>query len=352
MTLNVALLGYGYVGRTFHAPLIAATPGLRLVAVGSSDAVKVHADLPDVAVASVDDVLARADVDLVVIATPNETHHPLACRALEAGRHVVVDKPFTITLAEAIDLTRRAAERRLLLSVFHNLRWNADFLTLRALIESGRLGEVRFFESHFDRYRPAVRPRWREQARPGSGIWYDLGSHLLDQALQLFGRPRALYADLAMQRDGAAAVDYFHVLLRYETRRVILHGSNLVAGGNPRFVVHGEAASYVKYGLDPQEEALRRGERPGAPGWGHDAEDGTLYVPSSEPGARTEPVPTQSGDWRLYYARIAEAASGAGANPVPPEQAVEVMELLELAMQSAAQGRERAVDASGPAITA
>ena len=351
MTLNVALLGYGYVGRTFHAPLIEATPGLRLVAVGSSDASKVHADRPDVAVASADDVLARADVDLVVIATPNETHHPLACRALEAGRHVVVDKPFTITLAEAIDLARRAAERRLLLSVFHNLRWNADFLTLRALIESGRLGHVRFLESHFDRYRPMVRPRWREQPGPGSGIWYDLGSHLLDQALQLFGRPRAIYADLAMQRDGAVAVDYFHVLLRYETRRVVLHGSNLVAGGSPRFVLHGDAASYVKYGLDPQEEALRRGERPGAAGWGRDVQDGTLYVPS-EPATQTEPVPTQRGDWRLYYARIAEAASGAGANPVPPEQAIDVMELLELALQSAAQGRELAVNASGPAITA
>jgi predicted dehydrogenase len=343
MTLNVGLLGFGYVGKVFHAPLIAATAGLRLAAVGSSDPARVRADWPDVHVGPVADVVVHPDVDLVVVATPNDTHHPLARRALEAGKHVVIDKPFTVTRAEAVDLARLAAERKRVLSAFHNLRWNADFLTLRALVAQGRLGEVRYFESHFDRHRPEVRARWREQAGPGSGIWYDLGSHLLDQALQLFGAPRAVFADLALQRDGAQAVDYFHVLLRYERTRVILHGSNLVAGGSPRYVVHGDQASYVKHGLDPQEEALRRGERPGAPGWGRDPQDGTLYRPA-ETGAAPEPVPTQPGDWRAYYAQLVEAVAGRGPNPVPATDAIRVMALLELAMQSAAAACERPVD--------
>jgi predicted dehydrogenase len=343
MTLNVALLGYGYVGKTFHAPLIRATAGLRLTAVGSSDAAKVHADLPDVHVGVPHEVVARGDVDLVVVATPNTTHHDLARLALSAGKHVVVDKPFTVTLEEALDLTRLSAATGCVLSVFHNLRWNADFLTLRHLTDSARFGRVVHFESHFDRYRPDVRQRWREVPGPGSGIWYDLGSHLLDQTLQLFGMPRAVSAHLAMERRAAQAIDSFHVLLRYDGLLVILHGSNLVVGGSPRFVVHGDRASYVKYGLDTQEAALKRGEPPGGPGWGQDPLDGTLYLPSSV-GTSEEKVPTFPGDWRIYYARLRDAVLKRGPNPVPPNEAVAVMALLELAVQSADQRRELLVD--------
>ena len=240
MTLNVALLGYGYAGKTFHAPLIAATPGLRLAAVASSDPAKVRADLPDATVLpDAAAVLAQADLDLVVIATPNDTHADLARRALEAGRHVVVDKPFTLTLAEARELADLAASAGRVLSVFHNRRWDADFLTLRRLVADGTLGEVLALESRFDRFRPEVRKRWREAAIPGGGLWYDLGPHLVDQALRLFGPPDAVYADLALQRPGAEAVDYCHVLLRYPRRRVVLHASMLVAGDSPRFAAHG-----------------------------------------------------------------------------------------------------------------
>ena len=334
MTLNVALIGYGYAGKTIHAPLIRATPGLALTVVGSRDAAKVHADLPDVAVALPHDVWARTDVDLVVIATPNDTHHDLARRALTAGKHVVVDKPFTVTADEARDLARVSESAGRVLSVFHNLRWNADSLTVRRLVDEGRLGDVVYFESRLDRYRPLVRPRWREQAVPGSGIWYDLGAHLVDQALRLFGPPAAVSGDLAMQRPGAQAVDYFHVVLRYERRRVILHGSNLVAGGSPRFVIHGERASYVKHGMDPQEAALQRGERPGGPRWGQDRRPGVLYVPS---GSETieEEVPTLPGDWLAYYAGVRDAVRGLGPNPVLPAEAVEVVALLERACESA-----------------
>jgi predicted dehydrogenase len=340
MTLNVALVGYGYAGKTLHAPLIAATAGLELVAVGSNDPAKVGADLPAVPVAGYRDVVVRPDVDLVVIATPNDTHHELARLALAAGKHVVVDKPLTTALHEAQDLSDLARTHKRLLSSCHFQRWSADFLTVRRLLDDGRLGRVVHFESHYDRYRPEVPHRWRDLPGPGSGIWFDLGPHLLDQALQLFGPPQALQAHLALLRTGAQAVDYFHVMLRYDGLRVILHGSNLVAGGSPRFVIHGTAASYVKHGSDPQEPALKRGERPGGPGWGRDELDGLLY----QPGGRQDTIPTVPGDWRVYYAGVRDAIVHRAPVPVAPEDAVAMMALLELGVHSAERGCELDVE--------
>jgi len=336
----VAVVGYGYSGKTFHAPLVAAVPGLRLGAIVSRDPSKVRADWPDVLVTdAADDVFGVPDVDVVVIATPNTTHADLARRALLAGKHVVVDKPVTVTAAEAEELGKLALARNRVLSVFHNRRWDADFLTIRSLIGAGELGEVVHFESRFDRYQPKVRARWREQPGPGTGLWYDLGPHLVDQALQLFGRPGSVYADLARQRVGAEVVDYFHVLLHYERLRVILQGSLLVSGGSPRFAVHGSSASYVKRGSDPQEDALKRGERPGEPGWGHDVYDGELLRASPE-GTTSALIATLPGDYRAYYAGLRDAILFGGPNPVPPEEAVASMRVLELACESAAAGRE------------
>jgi predicted dehydrogenase len=342
-TLGVALLGYGYAGKTFHAPLIESVPGLHLAAVGSSSAGKVHADWPDVFVsAAPDEATGRPGIDLVVVATPNDTHFELARRALLAGKHVVVDKPFTVTVAEAEELAALAEQGDRVLSAFHNRRWDADFLTIRSLVASGALGDVVYFESRLDRFRPEVRARWREQPGPGSGLWYDLGPHLLDQALELFGAPEALYADLALQRRGATATDYFHVLLRYEGLRVVAHGSMLVAGGSLRFVVHGTEASYVKTGVDPQEDALKRGQRPGGESWGRDERDGVLIRWTDE-GQRSKAVPTLAGDYRAYYAGVRDAILAGVANPVAPSEAVAVMRLLELAIESSASGRELGV---------
>ncbi len=206
--IRVGLVGFGYASKTFHAPLIGGTPGMALKAVASSDADKVHADWPGVKVMSAPgDLLDDPDIDLVVIATPNDTHFPLAKAALEAGKHVVVDKPFTVTLSQARELESLAKHCGRILSVFHNRRWDSDFLTVSALINEGQLGEVCYFESHFDRFRPQVRQRWREQAGPGSGIWYDLAPHLLDQVVVLFGLrgkhhggPRAASARRAIHR--------------------------------------------------------------------------------------------------------------------------------------------------------
>src|SRR5471030_1018426 len=200
-TLRVGLVGYGFASKTFHSPLISGTPGLELAVVSSSDASKVHADWPNVTVVdSAEKIFSDPTIDLVVIPTPNTTHFPLAQQALEAGKHVIVDKPFTVTLGEARSLNVLAQEKGKVLSVFHNRRWDSDFLTVKTLINEGTLGDVVYFESHYDRYKPQVLERWRESAAQGSGIWYDLGSHLLDQALQLFGTPDTLQADLEIGR--------------------------------------------------------------------------------------------------------------------------------------------------------
>lgn len=338
--MNVALLGYGYAGKTLHAPLIRSVPGLRLTTVMSSRAAQVKADLPDVSlVSSADDVFADSAVDLVVIATPNDTHFDLARRSLAAGKHVVVDKPFTITVAEASALAALANGAGRLLSVFHNRRWDADFLTVRQLIAAGEVGEVVHFESHFDRYRPVVQNRWREGPGLGGGIWLDLGSHLVDQALQLFGPPEAVFADLEMQRSAAVAVDYFHVLLRYGPMRVVLHGSNLVAETVRRFEVHGTGGSFVKYGMDTQEDALKRGEHPGGPGWGVDPREGVLTA-WIEDAPQVRQVPMVPGNYPAYYQAVRDAIGKGARNPVPPEEALAVMTVLDLAGQSAAEGRE------------
>lgn len=334
--LRTALIGYGYAGKTFHAPLIAATPGLSLHSVVSSDSAKVHADWPEVAVMNeIKAAMDNADIELIVIATPNDTHARLAAAALQAGKHVVVDKPFTLTLNEARRLHALAKIQDRLLSVFHNRRWDADFLTLKLLLAEQRLGDVVSFESRFDRFRPEVRQRWREQAGLGGGLWYDLGPHLVDQALQLFGRPRALSAAFTRQRAHAEIIDWFNVRLDYGRLQVQLSASMLVAGGCPRFAVHGSAGSWIKYGLDSQEDQLKLGRQPGARGWGEDTQPGTLYRPD-QPQLVTAGLP---GDYRCYYADIHAAIHGYQDNPVPAAEAIAVMEIIELAQQSATEGR-------------
>ncbi|QCT21150.1 oxidoreductase [Jejubacter calystegiae] len=334
-TIRVGLMGYGYASKTFHAPLIAGTVGMTLAAISSSDEAKVQADWPSTPVVATPQALFNdPQIDVVVIPTPNDTHYPLAKAALEAGKHVVVDKPFTVTLSQARELESLAKSRGLLLSVFHNRRWDSDFLTLKKLIEEGSLGEVAYMESHFDRFRPQVRDRWREQAGVGSGIWYDLGPHLLDQALVLFGLPVSMTVDLAQLRPGAQTTDYFHAVLHYPQRRVVLHASMLAAAESARYIVHGTRGSYVKWGLDPQEDRLKVGERPPLEDWGYDMRDGTLTLAQGDLMAE-QSLLTVPGNYPAYYAAIRDALNGQGENPVPASQAIRVMELIELGIDSA-----------------
>jgi predicted dehydrogenase len=312
---------------------------LQLTHVVSSDSAKVRQDHDVTVLTSADEAFALPEVDLIVIATPNSTHFELARKALSAGKHVVVDKPFTVTSDDAAELISLAAQHRRLLSVFHSRRWDADFLTLRQILAQGLLGKVIQFESRYDRYRPEPRQRWREQAVPGSGIWFDLGSHLVDQALQLFGPPEAVYADLELQRTGAQAVDYFHAVLRYGQSRVILSAGCLVVSETPRFTVHGTAAGYTKFGMDTQEDSLKRGEIPGSPGWGHDPRLGTRVSPS-DGGVEVRQVPNIPGNYPAYYKAIREAITVGAPNPVPPEDGLAVIRVLETGIKSAASRAE------------
>ena len=335
--IRVALIGYGYAGRTFHAPLIRATPGLELAAISSSRPERVHADLPDVpVVASLEETFALPSLDLVVIATPNDTHARMAAAALRAGKHVVLEKPFAPALEEARELASLAQRTDRVLAVFQNRRWDGDFLAVTDLLARDVLGEVSHFESHFDRYRPLVRDRWRERAGVGSGLWYDLGPHLVDQALRLFGLPDRVTASLAAQRAGAQSDDWAHVILDYGRMRVILHASVLVAAPLPRFAVHGQAGSWIKYGVDVQERDLVAALTPEGAGQTRDSEHAVLVDGASGTETRT-PIPR--GDYRHFYLQVRDALLGVGRNPVPPEQVLPVVAVVETAIRSSAEGR-------------
>lgn len=336
--IRVGLIGFGYATRTFHVPLLRSIPGFRLTAVASSRAGEVRTALPGIEVVADPAALARhPDVDLVVIATPNESHAQLAEVALRAGRNVVVDKPFTVTVAEARHLGEIARAAARVLSVFHNRRWDSDFLTVREAVRRGVLGPVVLCDSRFDRFRPEVRDRWREGAAPGAGLLYDIGPHLIDQALVLFGIPDTLQATLGRQRPGARTVDYFHLVLRYGERLVVtLQAGMLVVGSSPRFTLHGERASLVKHRPDVQEDQLRTGFVPGAPGWGVDPDDAVLFDGVS---GGTQAVKAVPGDQRGYYTALREALQGRAANPVSPAQGATVIALIEAALQSEDGGR-------------
>ena len=349
LPLRVALVGYGNAGRIFHAPLISGMPGLALSHVVSSKPQAVLADWPLVKVlAQPEHAFADPEVDMVVIATGNESHFPLAHAALLAGKHVVIDKPCTVTLEQTQTLLALAKAQGRVLTVFQNRRWDADFLGLQEVIQSGELGRIVYFESHFDRYRPVVPSRWREQDLPGSGLWFDLGAHLVDQALVLFGMPQDVVLDTACHRDGALVNDYFHAQWRYPQDsagdhpglRVILHGSALVASLGPRFVVHGTLGSYVKYGLDTQEDALKAGARPqwDALGhWGADPQEGTI-VTYHDTHPHSQPAPPVAGNYLAFYAQLLKHLHGQADLAVTPSQVFQAMQLLTLGQQSVLSG--------------
>jgi predicted dehydrogenase len=333
---RVALIGFGYAGRVFHAPLISATPGLTLAVIGSRQGTGVRSVYPDAE--PVSDPLTAArhpDVDLVVIATPNDTHAPLAEAALRAGKHVVVDKPFTVTLAEARALAALAAQVERVLSVFQNRRWDSDFLAVRREINGGRIGQVVELRSEISRYRPEVRDRWRERAGTGSGVWYDLGPHLIDQALVLFGPPESVQADLRVQRRGGSAVDWFHAVLGYGPMRVILESSMLATDAAPRFLVRGAKGSLTKRRGDVQEDQLLAGKTPGSSGWGVDP-DPLIFAGGDDRGAAELAVPP--GNYPGYYTAIGDAIRGRGSVAVSPAQATTVMAVIEAGMQSSVEG--------------
>jgi predicted dehydrogenase len=342
-TINVGLIGYGFAGQVFHAPLLRTTPGLAIAAVSSRNPDKVRASLGDVAVhAEPAALLADPNVALVVLASPNATHYPLAKAALEAGKHLVVDKPFTDTAAQAAELVRLAEDKGLLLSVYHNRRWDSTTRTALRLLAEGTLGQVRHAAMHFDRFRPQPQARWKEEVEAGGGIWMDLGPHLIDEALLYFGEPLAIEADLPVLRPGGRCEDQFQARLRYaDGLRVDLGASMLAAVARPRVALHGLNGSWVKQSLDPQEADLIAGRMPtgDAAAWGVDAETGVLAVLRDGTVTRA-PLPTENGAYPSYYAGIRDALLGKAPNPVPARQALTVMRLLDAGRLSANERRE------------
>lgn len=327
--IRVGLVGYGMAARTFHEPVIRAVPGLeitRIVAHRTEDPSRVFDD---------------PDVDLVVITTPNASHAELAERALRAGKHAVVEKPFTTTSADALRLAVLAREQRLVLAPHHNRRWDGDFMTVRRVVERGLLGRLVELESHFDRYRNAPKPNaWREEEGEGAGVLFDLGPHLVDQTLALFGLPEAVTARVRIQREFARVDDSFTVVLHYDRLEVTLAAGMLVRLPGPRFALRGALGSFVKFGMDPQEEALKAGRTPAEPGWGAEPPErwGTLdtEVAGLHVEGRVETVP---GAYQAFYENVRDAIAGGAELAVTPEQAADTIRVIELARRSSEELR-------------
>lgn len=331
--IRVGLVGYGLAGAVFHAPLIRACKRMELAGVLTSRDVAERVE-------SLDELIERSE--LVVVASPNMSHFPIAEQALESGRHVVVDKPFTVTIEEAERLIGIAKEKQHVLSVFHNRRWDSDFLTVREVLP--RLGDVLLFEAHWDRFRPEIKHGWRERPEPGAGVWNDLGPHMVDQALQLFGIPDAVEGDIVAQRQRALVDDYFDVVLHYGRMRVCLRSSSVAAAPRPRFSIDGTVGSFVKHGFDPQEAQLKAEMDPRDPAYGLDPCDGTLTFADG----RSEIVPTERGHYLAYYDGIAAAILDDAPVPVTPEEARTGLELISLARRASELGQPLAVAHNRP----
>ncbi len=332
MALKVGIIGFGYAAQTFHFPLLSHAANYDLCAVLSSQAKPPVGDAQHYT--ELEDFLKHPSLDVVIITAPNSLHYSLSSEVLQRGLHLVVEKPMTVTLAQAQHLYALAAANACTLTVFHNRRWDGDFLTLRAALDHNRLGAVKLFESRFDRFRPRVRDRWRENAGAGAGIWFDLGPHLVDQALQLFGWPIQITARLQAQRQGAQSVDYFHVQLHYPDCEVVLHSSPHCAGPVQRFRVEGSAGTLTIADLDPQEAQLKAGL----------SLDDPQFGVSQRPRARldtasgTESPALEHGNYPAFYQQLARALTAEGPLPVTQRDALSVMALLALAEQSQQRG--------------
>lgn len=342
--LQVGLIGYGLAGSTFHAPLIAATPGLRLAAVVTGQderAAQATREYPGVTVVPAADLLwEKADsLDLVVVAAPNRSHVPLSRAALRNGLPVVVDKPLAATAAAARDLIDEATRRNLMLSVFQNRRWDGDFLTLRRLLGDGALGNVLRFESRFERWRPVPKSGWRELGAPeeAGGLLYDLGSHLIDQALHLFGPVGYVYAEVIRRRNGVQVDDDTFVALTHDSGvRSHLWMSSVAARPAPRFRVLGSRAAYTKHGLDVQEAALRAGARPGSAAWGSEPPEHWGELGAGDEASR---IPTEPGAWPRFYAGVVRALREGAPPPVDARDSIAVLEVIEAAQAAVTDRR-------------
>jgi scyllo-inositol 2-dehydrogenase (NADP+) len=336
--IRTALIGYGSVAEKMHAPLISVCPDLDFVAVVERNSNRCEEKFPKVRTfRSLDELLATDQADLICITTPNEFHFPMAKQCLLAGKHVVVDKPVTIYSHEAEELEKIASEKNLICSVFHNRRYDGDFRTLQKLVAEKTLGELVYLESHFDRFRPQVSENWREKDVPGNGITFDLGSHLIDQVVLLFGKPESIFADIQKQRKNAIADDYFDISLFYPSFKARVTAGVLVNVPTPKFLLLGNEGSFQKFHLDVQEQAFKEGRKPEGENWGVDPEErwGKLYLENE-----TISYPTVNGDYRIFYQNIADSILKDAPLQVTLPQTISVLKIIEAAFISAREGRK------------
>jgi scyllo-inositol 2-dehydrogenase (NADP+) len=344
--IRTGIIGYGLSGRVFHAPFIDVVEGYELTKISTSkpENVKLIEERYPVTAVVPDGrgIIEDPEIDLVIVTSPNTEHFRWAREALIAGKHVVVEKPFTVNVAEADELIEIAQRQGKILTVYHNRRFTSDTKTVRKILESGILGEIVDYESHFDRYRPNPRPggAWREDPLPGSGIFYDLGSHLIDQALWFFGMPLAITADIDSQRPWAKADDHFDVRLHYPSFTATLKSGMLCKIPGPTYLIHGRNGSFVKYGLDVQEATLDAGAVPQGKDWGREPESiwGNICVDCKEVKIEGK-VESEQGDYRDYFINLRDAINGKTKIAVKPEEARNVIQIIQLALQSSREKR-------------
>jgi predicted dehydrogenase len=341
-TIVVALASFGMSGRIFHAPLLSADSRFRIARICRRSPMSAHVGIPAVSVSTrFEDLLNDPAIDLVIVNTPDDTHFDLALRALQAGKHVVVEKPFTQTVEQAKTLISEARRADRLLSVFHNRRWDGDFLTVQRLLQEGSLGRIVQYEAHFDRYRPIVPENtWKERPESGAGLLYNLGSHMIDQALVLFGMPEAVTAHLGIRRSGSGVDDWHDIHLHYSDTSVSIRASLLVCEQGPRYIIHGDEGSFYKYGIDPQEEALKNGELPGDSNWGSEEKRWWGTMTTERKGLRaTTTIETLPGNYPAYYENVYEAIVNGKPPAVPAEDGLRVIQIIEAAKRSNTERR-------------
>ena len=333
--IGVGLAAFGMSGRVFHAPLLANHPHFRICRIlerSKAEAGRLHPGIP--IARSFDELLDDDAVQLIVVNTPDHTHYALAKQSLEAGKHVVIEKPFTQSAGQAGELIALASRMNRVLTVFHNRRWDGDFMTVQKIVREGMLGRLVEYEAHWDRYRNHIQPdTWKERADTGAGLLQNLGSHLIDQALVLFGLPEAVTAHLRIVRTGGSVTDWYHLRLHYPDIAVTLASSYLAREPSPRFVLHGTLGSFVKYGIDPQEYALAAGGVPGSSGWGTEPEESWGILNSEKIPGRSK-IETLAGNYPAFYDNLYECIARAAEPAVKPEEAANVIRIIAMALKS------------------
>ncbi|HSG68179.1 MAG TPA: Gfo/Idh/MocA family oxidoreductase [Bacteroidales bacterium] len=336
--IHTGIIGFGLSGKVFHAPFIHSHPGFHLSAIVERRSEHSKEFYPYVSVVSdYQNLLEDDSLELVVVATPNIFHYPMARDCMLAGKHVVIEKPFTPSSREAEELISISKETGKKIFVYQNRRWDGDFLTIRKLLEEKALGEISYYEAHFDRYSPELKPNaWRDEDIPGGGILFDLGSHLIDQALVLFGMPDALRADIRKERQDTAVDDSFNLELFYPDKNILLTAGMMVKKTGPRYIVEGTDADFVKYGIDPQESLLKAGLMPVGDGWGCDdpALYGKLIPLNGAEGAREKQVETLPGNYMAFYDNVYGSLVKNNTQSVTPEEARNVIFIIEKAFES------------------